>query len=79
MKKLIIKPDGWPCTLAECPPGFFVFEGWLGFKSEYGDDSDKMEVFNSGGEAFWGGVSGHEARAALVVQPVVAEWEEHKE
>lgn len=30
-------PNGWPCTLAECPPGPFASpDGGLGFKTEYG-------------------------------------------
>jgi len=33
-----LTPHGWPCTLADCPPGPFVAvaSGGLGFKTEYG-------------------------------------------
>ena len=65
-----IEPDGWPCTLADCPPGFFVFEGSLCSKSEYLTDGN-IEAFNCAGEAFWGGTSTQISRISLVVQPVV--------
>lgn len=35
MKRMIVEPDGWPCTLEECPPGHFVIDGQLCFKTEY--------------------------------------------
>lgn len=70
MKTLTIKPDGWPCKLGECPPGHFVFEDSLCFKTEYGE----LEVYNEAGEAFWGGQSTKLAVSNLIVQPVVAEW-----
>jgi hypothetical protein len=37
MKRVMLVPNGWPCTLAACPPGPFTdVEGHLGFKTEYG-------------------------------------------
>lgn len=48
-KDLVLIPNGWPCTLAECPPGLFMFGKCLGFKSEYAND---IFVVDSG-EAFW--------------------------
>ena len=74
MKRLILSPKGWPCMLFECPPGFFMFHDSLCFKSEYGGD----EVFCDSGEIFWGGVSDKQERGHLVVQPVVAEWENYE-
>lgn len=71
--------------LAECPPGPFLFEGRLGFKTEYGAmsgkdlGSGKVEWTMVGGpdvycmdsgEAFCGGVNSREALAALLVNPV---------
>ena len=73
MKRMIIKPEGWKCKLYECPPGFFVFNDHLCFKTEYGPD---LEVFNEGGEYFWGGVKTKEERAELEVQPVEVLWDE---
>lgn len=78
MKRLIIVPSGWPCKLAECSPGFFLWQDMntelyhasLCFKSEYGD------VFNEAGECFWGGTTSKEARADIMVQPCDWEWEE---
>lgn len=67
-------------TLADCPPGPFLFEGKLGFKTEY-----RAMVLDMGrlvtsrwpdaycmatGEAFWGGTTRHRDRAALLVMPV---------
>uniref|UniRef100_A0A6M3XRQ2 Uncharacterized protein n=1 Tax=viral metagenome TaxID=1070528 RepID=A0A6M3XRQ2_9ZZZZ len=69
---LLVEPLGWPCSYEECPPGLFIFRDTLCLMSEYGGDS----YLASSGEAFWGGVSGKEARDALVVQPCVAKWGE---
>ena len=75
VRQLVIKPDGWPCTLAECPPGLFIFDAadyqTLGFKSEYGVDNPYII---DGGEVFWGGVNTKEARGKLPVQPCQAVW-----
>lgn len=73
-------------TLMECPPGPFLFEGHLGFKTEYnaivGEDIGGGKVnwvmsrcwpdvyCMSSGEQFWGGETTHEARSMLMVQPV---------
>lgn len=46
MKTCIIEPDGWPLKLEECPPGHFIWEDNLCFKSEYEND----HAFNSAGE-----------------------------
>ena len=69
MRSLVIEPKGWPCALAECPSGLFLFEDYLGFKSEYKDPY----VVGSG-EAFWGGTSKEEERDALTVQPCRHVW-----
>ena len=81
---------GWnwtdePCTLQDCRPGPFLFEGTLGFKTEYGASvgkdigSGKVEwtvthwpdaYCMSSGEIFWGGATGHEGRSKLLVFPV---------
>lgn len=66
-----IEPEGWPCTLAECPPGLFEYNGSIGFKSEYLNSEGNIEAFNSAGEFFWGGVSTHLERVRVVVQPVM--------
>lgn len=73
MKQLIIKPDGWPCTLAECPPGHFLHGDHLAFKSEYGDN----DAYCDNGEYFVGGAGiEKEKRSQIMVQPVKYEWEE---
>jgi len=64
MMELIITPDGWPCFLEECQPGFFIYEGQLCFKSEYGMDG----IYNSAGEYF--------CPREIKVQPVCYEWRE---
>lgn len=74
MKRLIVIPEGWPCKFSECRPGYFLFHGDLCLKTEYGSDS-----YCESGEAFWGGVSGEEARNALEIQPVSVVWEEFEE
>lgn len=70
MKKLIMQPDGWPCTLAECRPGYFVFNGeYLGFKSGYYSKDNKPDAYNEAGEFYWGD-------SEKLVQPVNSVWEE---
>ncbi len=71
MKNLIMMPDGWPCTYEECRPGHFVWADSLCLKSEYGGDG-----FCDSGEYFCGPNPGKEARDAIMVQPVCAEWRE---
>lgn len=74
-------------TLAECPPGLFLFEGSLCFKSEYGAmepaDTTNGKFWKVGnradaycadsGEYFWGGTSNHDDRAKLLVYPIDAD------
>ena len=72
MKKLIIVPCGWSCTLDECPPGFFEYNDELCLKAVYGS----FEAFCANGDAFWGGTSTKKERDNLIVQPVEARWVE---
>lgn len=63
-----ITPRGWPCSLAECPPGPFVTlpnPDRLCFKSEYYHDDGKVMAFNSAGEYFY-----FVADSEEIVQPV---------
>ncbi|MFI8683216.1 hypothetical protein ACIGFJ_12715 [Brevundimonas diminuta] len=75
-------------TLAECTPGLFLWNGTLGFKSEYGameplgsnPTRNEWKVGNradaycaDSGEYFWGGTSNHDDRAKLLVYPISAE------
>lgn len=75
-------------TLAACPPGLFLWNGTLGFKSEYGamepvgisPHHQQWKVGNrvdaycaDSGEYFWGGTSNHDDRAKLLVYPISAE------
>jgi len=76
MKKLVLKPEGWACTLEECPAGLFVFNDSICFKSEYRTDEGQLEAYNEAGEFFWGGTKTYSERAKLVVQPVISEWED---
>lgn len=79
MKTLQLVPHGWPRKLIECPAGLFSYAGDIGFKSEYhANDPEKVEVFCAeSGECFWGGTADKNARAALVVQPVILQWIEN--
>ncbi|BDA85440.1 hypothetical protein Sa4125_29820 [Aureimonas sp. SA4125] len=64
MKRLVLNPAGWTCPLGECPPGPLVHDGELFFKDDYG------QHFLDNGDS-WA-----TARGDIVVQPVVAEWED---
>jgi hypothetical protein len=65
-------------SLAECPPGLFVFGlSCLGFKSEYKTESQSRPgVWQSdayvveSGEYFWGGTSNAVEREELLVTPL---------
>ena len=74
MKRLILYPNGWECSLLDCPSGHFVFEEQLCFKSDYCTNEQaiagKVDAYNSSGEFFTGKATD------VTVQPVFAEWEE---
>ena len=72
-------------ALRNCPPGPFLYNGSLGFKTEYGsmeceNPHDPKTLWRVGhhsdvyvmasGEAFWGGVTSKEDREKLLVVPV---------
>ena len=64
------------CTLEECPPGLFLFDGILGFKTEYSMELGRLECYPqafvvASGEVFWGGARSHEERSKLMVQPLL--------
>lgn len=62
--------------LSDCPPGLFIFEGTLCFKSEYHSTNEhtgfsKTDAYVvDGGEYFWGGASHEKNREDLMVTPV---------
>jgi hypothetical protein len=68
MKHLIILPEGWRCSLEDCPPGFFVTpDGSLCLKTEYRNEAGDMQVYNGAGESYHGPKED--------VQPVKAIWD----
>jgi hypothetical protein len=71
MKILRVVPEGWPCTLEECPPGHFTHKDQLCFKTEY-RDAGKIEAYNSAGEFFCGDSN------KTIVQPVIHVWAEEE-
>jgi hypothetical protein len=73
MKQLRIEPAGWPCTLAECPPGLFVCGETVGIKTEYIEEGPYLV---EGGSVFWGGTQSAEVRRDLIVQPCRVRWSE---
>jgi len=78
MKRLVVVPSGWECTLAECPSGLFIHDGILCLKTDYGqmvcvDENPKNRIWKidesgvdayvvASGEYFCGGVCGKEKR-----------------
>lgn len=59
------------CSLAACPPGLFLFNDCLGFKTEYAMTDGRSEAFVvASGEYFAGGATSKEEREALLVHPV---------
>ena len=69
MKRLLLKPNGFECTIEECQPGLFLSGSELCFKSEYMTDKGTIEAYNSAGEFYCG---------KCLVQPLIAEWEEYE-
>jgi hypothetical protein len=62
------------CTLNDCPPGLFRFDGTLCFKSEYGRNNGQCDAYVvSSGEYFWGGTSTPGPRGQLLVTPLPEE------
>lgn len=76
IKHTEIVPHGHPCSLADCPPGFFFFEGHVHFKSEYHTANKEGKPLvdaycGESGESFWGGAPNCYDRENLIVQPAV--------
>lgn len=70
MKRLLLKPDGFKCTLEECKPGLFLSGNNLCFKTEYRTEpSGRVEAYNGAGEFYCG---------EGLVQPLVEEWDEYE-
>lgn len=72
MKRLELKPDGFPCKLQECPPGLFLCGENVCLKSEYGNN----EAYCDSGEYFHGDANKGGTAQDTIVQPLVAEWVE---
>ncbi len=74
----ILEPNGWMCTLEECPPGPLIVlpiktdqfvGGHLAFKSEYRSAEMKMLAYNEAGEYLC-------INSDRLVQPVAFKWED---
>lgn len=74
MKRFVIKPENWSCTLAECPAGFFMFNDQLCLKTEY-VGCGPQGVYGASGEVFWGGAKTGAIRQKVLVMPVKVVWE----
>ena len=73
-------PHGWPCSVEECPPGFFAYmygddHNCIGFKDEYGYEQKEglittwlARAYNDAGEYIHA--------EGLEVQPLEVSWEE---
>ncbi len=75
----VILPDGWPCSLADCRPGFFMFHEALCLKTGYRKPDGDLEAYNKAGEIFWGArgcMRDRKARENLIVQPVMVVMED---
>lgn len=70
MTKIELRPDGFQVPLSECPNGPFLYEGIVGFKSEYGDNNGFIHAFNEGGEYFWAGAETNHEQRQIMVQPL---------
>lgn len=69
MTRLELKPNGFPCTLEECPPGPFLHGKDVCFKSEYHSNTGRIEAYCSSGEAYHG---------TGLIQPLESVWIEEE-
>ena len=76
MKRLELKPDGFPCKLSECPPGLFLCGENVGLKTEYLSEKGDPEAYCDSGECFWGDANKGGSAKDTIVQPLIAEWVE---
>jgi hypothetical protein len=67
----VVEQRWWETTLDACPPGLFLYEGRLGFKSEYRDANGPEAYVVESGEYFWGGTDDVDVRLNLKVTPVI--------
>lgn len=74
MRHCTIVPKGWPCELAECPPGIFSYQETFGLKTDYFDF-----FLLDGGSVFWGGLADNIDITTLIVQPCIMEWVDDSE
>lgn len=92
MKRLVLVPAGWPCSLHECPPGFFLHENTVCFKTEYERMETDGPVDVPGDKIRWKMGKGTDAynsvgehfcvgtpgtREEIKVQPLEAQWEDY--
>lgn len=92
MKRLVMEPVGWPCTLRECPPGFFLYEDTVCYKTEYERMEPDGPVNIPGDKIRWKMGTGTDAynsagehfcvgtpeeREKIMVQPLEEQWEEY--
>ena len=70
MKRLILKPSGFPCSYAEARPGHILVDNQLCFKSEYHQEDGRPEGYASSGEFLC-------IDCTHAVQPVEYTWEEY--
>jgi len=86
MKRSVINPIGWKCTLRECPPGLFTYNGELGFKSVHpgmicvrDTPGDRLWQVNNGSiDAYYAAGGSHFNEDDMTeVQPCEYVWEEY--
>ena len=70
-KLLMMEPEGYPCTIADCPPGFFLSGDELCLKTEYSNRDKQTEAYCGSGEYFC-------AKDSKIVQPVIYIWKEEE-
>ena len=64
-------------ALIDAPVGLFMFDGVMGFKTEYMTNGFVEAFVVASGEYFWGGVKTSEERNNLKVTPIKAEPVRH--
>lgn len=72
MNPITLVPNDLPCTFDKCPPGLFVYDGELCFKSEDSTPNSEglqEDAYWLSGQYWWGKAKTIKDRNAEIVQP----------
>lgn len=63
----VLQISGWPVSVENIEPGHFMWRDQLCFKTEYKNENNTIQIYNSAGEAM-------SVFAGDKVTPVICDW-----